>query len=729
MKASFSVLLLLIFWFTSTVHAEFILSSPDRNAVVVTGPKESEPVRLAVADLISDVEKITGQKLAQRETIPTDSTPYVLIQTVPDGRWENYSLCTESDRRLVITGSDERGTMFGIYELLDTWLGVDPFYFWTDREPVRRSRLSFTKINVHNPGPMVKYRGWFINDEDLLTKWREGGGTRQLEYPFYSQVVHPEIMERITETLLRSRYNMIIPASFLDIMNPSEEKLVKIAAKRGLFISQHHIEPLGVSAFTFFNYWKKKNGTRPAFSWYGSRKELLEVWNVYAEKWSKYPNVIWQIGLRGIADRPMWMADPNIPQSDAQRGAIITDAMKTQAELVKKYDSRPHPPMTATLWMEGALMIEKGYVRPPKDSLLVFADNCPGWKMQNDFYSIPRGPDYRYGIYYHHQLWGSGPHLAQGISPQRTWLVLHEALEYPATDLIICNVSNIREFVLGIDATSKMLWNLADFNPDTYLTAMANRYFPSAANKIVALYHEYFNSYIVHPETKTPYLLDGLTRIAGRGMISVLKKELATLPKKKSGTFVPPEPVPFPLDQTTGPLRPKVSTRSNTEFSKEATKQKSEKKYDDKKENDRVVNVLMSDMHPRRLSFTENLYATRCQAERFDAVLRHANETVPSLTPSEAAFLRTNLIAPAMLMRSLNQWYEQLILARLAVKANDRRKAAEYLDAACSSIKETKKAEAILCPPGKWEFWYRGDDKMDLDALIKDTQSIKELNR
>ncbi len=44
---------------------------------------------------------------------------------------------------------------------------------------------------------------------------------------------------------------------------------------------------------------------------------------VYAEKWATYQNVIWQLGLRGIADRPMWMADPDVPQSDADR-VILT---------------------------------------------------------------------------------------------------------------------------------------------------------------------------------------------------------------------------------------------------------------------------------------------------------------------------------------------------------------------------------------------------------------------
>src|SRR5690606_16199032 len=128
---------------------------------------------------------------------------------------------------------------------------------------------------------------------------------RNIDYPYYSQVVHPEIMEKLVESMVRLRYNLIIPASFIDIKNPPEKRLVDIAASRGVFLSMHHIEPMGVSGFTFFNYWNER-GKDYKFSYYSHPEAMKEVWTEYAKEWVQYDNVIWQIGLRGIADRPVW---------------------------------------------------------------------------------------------------------------------------------------------------------------------------------------------------------------------------------------------------------------------------------------------------------------------------------------------------------------------------------------------------------------------------------------
>lgn len=87
------------------------------------------------------------------------------------------------------------------------------------------------------------------------------------------------------------QFNLIIPASFIDIRNSDGRVLVETAANRGLFLSMHHIEPMGVSAFTYFNYWKAKNGSKPLFSYFSNKEKVEEVWRVYADEWAKFPNV------------------------------------------------------------------------------------------------------------------------------------------------------------------------------------------------------------------------------------------------------------------------------------------------------------------------------------------------------------------------------------------------------------------------------------------------------
>jgi hypothetical protein len=75
-------------------------------------------VYLAVQDLVSDVKKITGKELIiSGKKIKNSGT--VFIQTKTDsGKWESYSV-ESKDGNLYITGSDARGTMFGIYHFIE----------------------------------------------------------------------------------------------------------------------------------------------------------------------------------------------------------------------------------------------------------------------------------------------------------------------------------------------------------------------------------------------------------------------------------------------------------------------------------------------------------------------------------------------------------------------------------------------------------------------------------
>ena len=82
----------------------------------------------------------------------------------------------DSDERpakkvVCLTGADMRGTIYAIYEFSQTVLGVDPMYLWTDKEPAKRASITLPADFAHTyPSPVFKYRGFFTNDEDLLTR-------------------------------------------------------------------------------------------------------------------------------------------------------------------------------------------------------------------------------------------------------------------------------------------------------------------------------------------------------------------------------------------------------------------------------------------------------------------------------------------------------------------------------------------------------------------------------
>jgi len=540
MKLTFIIFLLTSFFgqIFGQKAKPFVLINAKQQAEIIIAKTEPSCVQLAVADLVSDIQKISGKTLNISQQ-PAGLSSKVFIRTEKSQIWESYQIKTQ-DGNLYITGSDERGTMFGIYHFIEHYLGVDPMYFWNDVAPNKKSALVWQNIFYQSAKPTFKFRGWFINDEDLLTEWYASSGKRNIDYPFYQQVVSPAIMEKVCETAVRMRFNLIIPASFIDIRNPDEAALVNEAAKRGLFLSMHHVEPMGVSAFTYFNYWKQKDGTKPLFSYFSNREKVEEVWRVYAKEWAKYPNVIWQIGLRGIGDRPMWLADPSTPQTDADRGRLISAAMAFQMQLIREVDKRAAPPVTTTLWAEGSNLNQAGYLTIPEKVMVIFADNSPGWRWQTDFFQTKRQPEKEYGVYYHHQLWGSGPHLLPIVSPAKTRSVLSQAVEKGDTAYCIMNVSNIREYQLGIAASAQMLWNFKAFTPQIFNGQWFLKYYGKHSKVIQDIYLQFFDSFQLNDKTGTPILMDGQINSLATELLSELKLQLSdslqyqALLKKKS---------------------------------------------------------------------------------------------------------------------------------------------------------------------------------------------------
>ena len=263
----------------------FILLDEKVQSGIYLPASSSRPVQLAVGDLISDVVKITDKSLLSDSTFDAAHSSILIFNLDNDlqrqealridnsldtlaGRWESYvvkDIMVDNVKHLLIAGSDELGTVFGIYHFIEDYLKVSPTYYWSGIAPEKKEALSWQQVRIIQNEPTFKFRGAFINDEDLLSEWKSGGGTRNIDYRYYHQVVDPDVIRPYMETLMRLRFNLVIPASFVDIRNPAEKKLLNIAADRGLFVSMHHIEPLGVSAFSYLNYWKEKGGATVVF--------------------------------------------------------------------------------------------------------------------------------------------------------------------------------------------------------------------------------------------------------------------------------------------------------------------------------------------------------------------------------------------------------------------------------------------------------------------------------
>ena len=647
----------------------FVLKGAHSCARIYVSGVSSEALAAAIADFRSDVRKITGftprllQKCPQENAVILEIAP----ENFPQDAWENCIVRSEKHNILRIVGSDERGVIFGIYEFIEKYLGVDPLHLWTGTPYPRCNLLVWKKIYIRLINPDFRFRGIFINDEDLLTGWRIGGKREMDFYPFYSTVIHETTAEMLAETFIRLRYNMVIPASFVNIQNPDEEMLVRVFSRRGLFITMHHVEPLGVSAFGFKAYWKKRGKEYP-YSYIQSHEQLLEVWRASAQKWSQYPNVIWQLGLRGIADNPIWATDNSVPDDDRSRADLINNAIAEQISLLEEVLGERPKYMTTTLWYEGSYLNRLGLLKLPDDVCEIYADNCAGWRMQDDFRDAPWRYGARRGAYLH-QAVILGTHLAQALPPSKIKEVLSDIYAKGANQYVIFNCSNVREFIFGIGAAAEMTRCLRGFTPDEYLHRWTRRHFSCLQERIAELYKRYFNAFEKN-EKGVAYFTDGLLEWNAHILLDILEKRLDIFSVK------PPETNPLMQDMF----------------------------------------VFIDDAKLRHATLLQQETAMRF-------VLAEAKECHSHLPKQERSLWYAQMVYPAQLMCSMTAHNRLLLEACFALSRHDAKGLRSSIDNAIAELQKLERAIPKYTS-GKFRNWYADCRKVNLSALLNRTKAL-----
>ncbi len=446
-----------------------------------------EAVWLAAADLRRNLLALSGKKDGFAIGCGTAGIRIELFAGEP----ESYRVMVGEDG-VRILGGDALGAVFGIYAFATRVLGIEPTYRLTDRFPEMREYMTVVDTEFHSDPRPIRFRGWFLNDEDLLTEFKVSGGVRHFDYKFYQTVMHPDVLDMILETALRHEINLIIPSSFVDVDNPDEEKLAAAAVRRGMYITQHHVEPLGVSYFGARNY-MEKHGCEGQVSFVSNRAVMEEIWEYYVRKWAKYGDrVIWQLGLRGRADEAVWKRDPNVPMTSEGRGAIITDAIRTQYKTVKRVLGHENFVSTSTLWLEGAELYGKGHLRMPENTMVIFSDIGFDQMWGEDFFSTKRLANIQYGVYYHIAFYARGPHLAEGCDPLKMTYCYRRAAEMNSLTYAIVNVSNVRPLHYAVSYNAALMADPKGTDYESFKKDFHLRNFGSAAHIVMALRDRYY---------------------------------------------------------------------------------------------------------------------------------------------------------------------------------------------------------------------------------------------
>lgn len=509
----------------------------DRNMTIFCGSDEPACVQLAVRDLQSDLQKRSGRVPAVRDRGPDAQDQDVLVvATIGSAAMaaldmdvsaiagkEEHFLIAPFRQGLVIIGSDRRGTMWGVYECCRRYLHVDPLYLWTDHAPTPVASLPLPQETLTDGPRTYRFRGWFINDEDLIEGFCRQGAP---EKGYHFQQDYQPMLDMLIETALRLKQNMLIPCSHLDIMRPEDEDIVRRITQRGLYVSMHHQEPVGVHQFTLDRLWAERGGTgnvncidNPDF--------YQEIWKEYIRRWAKYDGVIWQLGLRGRGDRPVWYQNDRVPESTAARGKLISDAIRTQLDMVRQACPGQKLLSTATLWMEGMPLYKEGALTFPKETMVIQSDFGPDQMWGEGYNDTPRYPDTPYGVYYHLAFWGCGPHLIQGNRLEKIRFNFRQALAKGDTAYVALNVSNFREFVYGVGYEAELTWNMDRDGVAAYRAAWCREELEAADTAALEdVYTEFFQCFAVMDDTVFPGQMtfnDGMARRVALKLMQIIR--------------------------------------------------------------------------------------------------------------------------------------------------------------------------------------------------------------
>lgn len=457
----------------------------DSSTSLFIDAREPGPVQKAAQDLAGDLQKVFGSPVriihdpAQvHSTTLWISDKFDLPQEAaqPSG-WEKLHIQaidhplagSPAAHALVLSGSDMRGTIYAIYQFSQQFLGVDPLYWWTDHQPRRRTKITLADNFSETEGPTFHYRGFFINDEDLLTGWAPGKTTG----------ISLKVWKKVYETILRLKGDMVAPGTWIFPDDPQ----IKLAGERGLIITQHHAIPLGLNVAR----WPKDVPYN-----YTTHPEILDrAWMDAVREYPPGVEVLWTVGLRGLSDVTYASSDPSVRGSNKALGRLISKAIASQIQIVRSV--HPDAQFITNLWQEGARLVQQGDLSIPPEVHKVWADS--GYGYLQDKGDVAAGQ----GAYYHVAMMnGRANQLSEMVPVERIYSELGRYIKAGATDYLLLNTSDIRPVLMTAKAVMDVGWGGvpaggADADKAYYRTWSSREFGPKAAPQVARVYEYYFN--------------------------------------------------------------------------------------------------------------------------------------------------------------------------------------------------------------------------------------------
>ena len=433
---------------------------------------ESRQVVRAITDLRHDIFQVTGSKQTSggQIVIGTYGRSRFISELIKKGilqasdlknKHENYviTITREHHPRLIIAGSDMRGTIYGIYEVSKR-IGVSPWYWWADI-PVKYNPDVAVSLDYDVSGePTVKYRGIFINDEDWGMKtWASRNYEKELGD------IGPKTYDRICELILRLKGNMLAPAMHSctgAFYSHSENQ--KVADERGVMITTSHCEPLLFNNASTLEWDKAKDGE---WNYEVNRDAILKKLDARIRQTAQYDN-IYTMGMRGLHDEAM--KGSSNPKDRARTLEKVFDEQRVILEKYKGIKVSELPQIFVPY--KETLDIYDAGLRVPDDITLVWPDDNYGYikRVSNAKEQKRKGGS---GVYYHLSYCGT-PHDYLWLSttaPQLMYEEMRKAYSAGADRYWLLNVGDIKPMEIETQMFMDMAWNF-----DAFSYQNANKY-------------------------------------------------------------------------------------------------------------------------------------------------------------------------------------------------------------------------------------------------------------
>lgn len=459
-----------------SVSGAFAIATPHDATPVCISSSEAIVVKKVANMFADDISRVTGQKPALNISKKVSGSRVIVIGTLGSnafidklakqgkldvknirGGWEQYTIqivkkpAKGIGEALVVAGSDKRGTAYGTLTISEK-MGVSPFYWWTD-VPVKHKKEVWLSGKEVSKSPTVKYRGFFINDEDWgLKTWASHTFEKELGD------IGPKTYAKVCELILRLKGNMLGPAMHEctgAFYSHPESKLV--ADSLGIMITTSHCEPLLINTASKWEWDTKRDGE---WNYAVNAKGVQKKWDDRLKIASSYDN-IYTLGMRGLHDAGL---RGNLPID--QQTNLMNRIIKDQRSLLTKHIKKniKDIPQIYVPYKEAMDVYENG-LQVPEDITLVWVDDNYGYmkRVSNPEEQKRSGHS---GVYYHLSYLGA-PHDYLWLNttpPVLMYEELMKAYNTGADRYWLLNVGDIKPMELGIKTFFDLAWNVNAYN-------------------------------------------------------------------------------------------------------------------------------------------------------------------------------------------------------------------------------------------------------------------------